>query len=143
MPDVCGFCKKEAVEWILNPNNKSEHAIICVDCGKIAGIYCEKHEVPHQGFEDGSTACRSCIHETFLLNMERREEVAQFISSSLPPEEFGTLKEAAEDICEIAWCDWQACLLRFVVSKAFRNRESLGVTIGKLAEEGTAAFLLQ
>ena len=143
MPDVCDTCGKEAVEWILNPDNKSKHALICVDCGKNTGVFCEKHEVPHQGFEDSSTACLKCINETVRLNLVKREEIAQFIETSLPPEEFEELREAAELAGDISCCDWQTALLRFVVSKAYRSRVSLAAAIGNLVEDGTAAFLLQ
>lgn len=142
MTDVCDTCGKMAIEWIQNPDGKSPNWIICVDCGKTAGVYCQEHEVPHQGFDDGTTACLLCINVTMRLNFEDRNEIARSIEISLPPEEFEELKIAAEKAGNVSYCDWQMELLRLAVYKSHRRRESLAATIGNLIEEGTAAFLL-
>jgi hypothetical protein len=142
MCDPCGVCGQKATVWILNPDIRSEHMLICVNCGKTAGVYCEKHEVPHQGFDDGSTACLMCINEEVRDGIGRREEIAEFIRTGLPPEEFEEIQEMTEATGVICCCDWQTALLRLLVCKAQRNREELLITVSNLIEEGTAAFLL-
>ncbi len=142
LEDVCKKCGREARAHIVNPNVKSEHAIICLACGIEAGVYCEKHDVPHQGFDDGSTACLECIDEEVQLKLGRRTGIGRLIERSLPPEEFAILKKAARGAGHIWRCGWREALLRLVVSKAQRIREEFVVAVSNLIEDGTAEFLL-
>lgn len=142
MSDECGLCGQEASLWIVNPDIRSEQVLICVVCGIKNGVYCEGHDIPHQGFADGSTACLKCIDREVRLNSDRRIAVTQFIESCLPPEEFADLREVAELAASISGPDLETALLCFAVTKSQRRRESLAVILAQLSQEGTAAFLL-
>lgn len=63
---------------------------VCIPCSLEQGMYCEKHEIPHLGFSDGTSACRDCIEEevrnesveiaeSFRLGLEGSPQKSQII----------------------------------------------------------------
>jgi hypothetical protein len=53
----------------------------CLECAKKSGMYCHTHDVAHQGFTDGSTACPLCTHDLVNKNRERASTLSGIIEN--------------------------------------------------------------
>lgn len=70
----CEICGKDPEEYVILPKRQENGSLItmaCVDCSRISGMYCLKHQTPHLGFVDDTSACRDCIEEKVHSEGER------------------------------------------------------------------------
>lgn len=63
---LCQVCKQETdtfniLPFGVKPENDREVWMACDNCTEQLGYFCSRHEKPHMGFEDGTTACKGCI----------------------------------------------------------------------------------
>lgn len=66
--DSCRICEQQTDTFnILPPGIRLENArevwMACDNCAQQLGYFCPRHEKPHMGFEDGTTACKICIDD--------------------------------------------------------------------------------
>jgi hypothetical protein len=131
----CVFCGTEEMDPIIlvpiwQPDG-SLTAFACLGCTKNEGLYCDKHERPHVGFEDETTACLLCIEEFVKREEHRAHQVAMEIRNSLDHDCKEELEEAAEVASALTNWDDDVAILRFVASRAQRS----GVSINDVVKE--------
>jgi len=69
--EICGGDLNVIVTLpIRQPDGKLD-TLACESCAVKNDTYCQKHERAHLGFEDGTTACTSCIEEMLVKDGER------------------------------------------------------------------------
>ena len=72
----CEVCGNESKEYALLPIRQPDgklNTIACLDCSIESGVYCTRHNSPHVGFYDETTACRRCIDD---LTRDYGEKIA-------------------------------------------------------------------
>jgi len=125
----CELCGKDVGEVAVNlPLKKvdgSLDTIACLECAKKSPAYCKKHEMPHLGFFDGTTACTLCIEEMVTENRRKAIGIYRSLRQELPPEEFGRLMEWATKSSWVTDSYVNKCILRAIASKAKRCDQSI------------------
>lgn len=72
------MCGRDPELIVLLPKRQPDGKLVtfaCEDCSVKSGMYCKKHERPHIGFEDETTACMLCIEDIVRKNGERIAEI--------------------------------------------------------------------
>lgn len=69
--EICGNDPKSIVILPKRQENGSLITLSCEPCAIASGMYCEKHQRPHQGFMDETTACIPCIEEILKQDGEK------------------------------------------------------------------------
>lgn len=70
----CEICGKDPSSYVLLPKrqeNGNLNIIACVECSLESGLYCQKHQRPHLGFQDETSACLDCIEDIVLAEGEK------------------------------------------------------------------------
>lgn len=83
----CEICGKDPDSYVLLPKrqeNGNLETIACVECSESSGMYCLKHQRPHLGFTDETTACIPCIEEKV---QEEGEKIAGQFSGRISTSE--------------------------------------------------------
>lgn len=70
--EVCGDIDPDIIVLLpkVQPDGKLDTSA-CESCAISSGMYCQKHERPHIGFEDETTACIPCIEEILEKDGEK------------------------------------------------------------------------
>jgi len=132
---TCEECGKETNRLVILPlksANGNLNKIVCLDCAKKSPAYCKKHQSPHLGFMDGSTACVKCIEALVESEMPTAESTLNFLKANLPPKEFENLLE---------WADQplvgpqETCVLRFLATKALRSNKTVSDVLWKIVAD--------
>lgn len=141
----CNACGKEANKFVALPVKRkggNSVSIMCVACAENSPRYCEKHERPHMGFIDGSTACRLCIEETISKKESEGFNVWGLFKEKLPEEEVFQLLDWADFSVLITGNSKEKCVLRAVVTKALRNNQEIEEVIREVLEEKSVSSIL-
>lgn len=143
---ICFFCGKDDFDpVILVPTwqpDGSLAAFACLDCSKSKGLYCEKHERPHIGFDDQTTACVICIEELVKQEGHRAHKIATIVRNTVGHIGRADLAEAAEVAAMLTGGDEDIAILRFVASRALRNVISIDEVVGCIMREQSPSFIL-
>lgn len=70
----CEMCGGDPNLIVLLPKRQPDGKLVtlaCEGCSIESGMYCQKHERPHTGFTDETTACVLCIEDVVKENGER------------------------------------------------------------------------
>ncbi len=140
----CERCGKDPDLIIVLPAKKSDgclNEIVCYDCALKASAYCNKHQMPHLGFiDDETTACKLCIEEKVLKNMERAEEIHAKLKAGLPFKEMRDIEDWARELYLLARISKKVSILRLVVIRALRLGISIDETIERAIKSQTNLF---
>lgn len=122
----CEICSKPDPEIIvilsaIRPDG-CLNTLACLECAEKSNAYCVKHETPHLGFVDDSTACRMCVEETLIEKREEAEAIFRNLEQSLPTEEMDFLINKARIACTVTGDKVAEVILRFFITKAMRLR---------------------
>jgi hypothetical protein len=142
----CGICQKDIGEIIVplpirQPDGALE-VLACLACAKVSAAYCTKHDRPHMGFVDRTTACRFCIEEEVARLTPSAEEIFERILDDLDAEEFEDLLDEARLSSVITGESVEVCLLRIIVTKAQRTGSTVENVIELLLTEQSSGVLL-
>jgi hypothetical protein len=72
------------IDIVILPKRKPDgclDTLSCLECARKSGIYCLRHNRPHLGFEDGSTACVLCVEEA--VEEADTEEICKVLKDNL------------------------------------------------------------
>ena len=121
----CEICKKSiggviVILPIIQPDGKLD-TLACEKCAHDSKAYCIKHDRPHVGFSDGSTACLWCIEEVVKVNTVNAISVSNHIKDVLPEDQVDELDEAAEAAAAVRGCTEDIAILRFIASATVRS----------------------
>jgi hypothetical protein len=136
----CQKCGKHEPQHIMllpvqNPGD-SPGWLVCEECGRKSGAFCEKHNSIHQGFIDGTTACLRCIEEMVASRANDAEGIREKIWEFLSKPDRDVLDDAAEVAAEIMGCSESMAVLRFVASKALRTHQTVDDVAYQVTEPG-------
>lgn len=157
----CEMCGKTPDSLVLLPKRQPDgkyDTFACESCARESGMYCLKHERPHLGFEDETTACVMCIEEALQTNGERIAGMfAAAISQSEKKHEIRQaieewLEEIEEMLPSVSLADlpiaarfletpYALNIARAIVTYAQRKKITLEEVIKKVAEEGPGVIL--
>lgn len=141
--EICG--KRDPKVKIILPlkqlNGKLETSA-CETCARNSTAYCEKHDRIHQGFIDGTTACISCIEESVKLHAEMASDFRGQLFRILSRHERQELKEAAELSSLVTGSPQETSILRFLVTKAKRDHQTIYQILEKVREKKSVRFML-
>lgn len=82
----CEICGEEIDTIVILPIRKKDGALCtlaCVKCSIASGKYCVKHDMPHIGYDDGTSACRLCVSERISKRAGSADEILKKIGSVL------------------------------------------------------------
>lgn len=141
----CNACGKDADEFVVLSVKREDGSlvsIVCVSCAENSPEYCKKHDRPHMGFMDGTTACLSCIEETITKKESQGFNVWGLFKEKLPAEELFQLLDWADFSALITGNSKERCVLRAVVTKALRNNQEIEEVIREVLEEKSISSIL-
>lgn len=130
-PSDCHVCGEDPDILVLLPEARGNKAIFgCISCAIKLGLYCEKHDGPHTGFDDGLSACLKCIEELSEKNEHVCQELLTRLRSRITEEEREELDDWLETVTEITGHSEARCFIRALAEKALR----LGVPVEAIEE---------
>lgn len=151
----CEICGKDigniVVMLSLRQTDGKLDTQACFECARKSRAYCKKHEAPHMGFEDKTTACKLCIEE--IVAQKRNDagkgfaavpETARIfclLRETLPKEEFEGLTDEATLVGQITGSAMDLTIIRFIATKALRTGQSFEAVLEKVAADQKAAYL--
>ncbi len=141
----CEMCGKESDHFVMLPIKQSDgryNTIACFSCAQQSKVYCRKHDMPHLGFYDGTTACRICIEQLVNLKKDDASRILSEIQKSLSPEDFDNLMGWWAETSNITRDTFEVFILRLVVMKALRSKEELEDVLQTIQNERNAAAIL-
>ena len=144
---ICGLCHKRIGEDIivipLRQTNGALDTLVCLSCARTSGMFCVRHNVPHLGFNDDTTACPVCIKEVVDLHDAGACEIETILFFSITDkEEKARLLRAAELSAIMTGQPREICILRFAATLAIRTGRSLDDVVTEIGENGTAPMIL-
>jgi len=120
----CEICKKEMGNmWVVLPATGPNVLLTtkaCLKCARESPVYCLKHEIPHLGFLDGTTACTSCVSELMAEKNPEVETIYNEIEEGLPPIELGRLIGWTEISGKVSGLPLVIYLLKAIATAALR-----------------------
>lgn len=138
----CEICGKDPEVIVLLPKARGNDKLTsCVPCAIKSGLYCEKHQRPHIGFEDGLSACLLCINEESKRREETGGELLQTLRPLLRRGEREGLDGWLESTMEITGSSEGHCFMRAVVGKALRLNEPIETIQIRIIEERSIRFI--
>lgn len=97
----CEICGQDPEMIVLLPKRQPDgrlNTLACESCSKESGMYCQKHQRPHLGFEDETTACISCIEE--MLEKDGERIAGMFAAAVSRSEKAPEIQQAIQDYLE-------------------------------------------
>ena len=151
----CEICGKDTSNiTVLLPKKQEDgklDTMVCLECARKSGAYCKKHEAPHLGFEDGTTACKLCIEEVVI--QKRNETSGGFaavpetarifclLREALPPKEFEEFVDESTLDGRIIGSAIDLTIVRFIATKALRTGQSFEAVLEKVVADQKADYL--
>jgi hypothetical protein len=142
----CGVCGKDIGKVIMNlPLKKADGSLstlVCLKCAQKSSLFCKKHQKPHIGFSDGTTACIYCIEEMVAKNQKKRDIISNELREKLPQEELERLMNWATKSSSKNGSNVNTCILRLIATKAKRNSQSIEEVLKNTIEAKSVKCLL-
>jgi len=141
--EICGDLDPRLI--ILLPLHQSDgklDTMACEACATKSTVYCVKHNRPHQGFRDGTTACLHCVEELVKENISRVFDIQSEVLENLSDEERNRLTDAIDIPSEIMNCSSWDTILRFVACKALRMHYNIDEIVALIREEKSVDVIL-
>jgi hypothetical protein len=142
----CELCGNDIGEIPVSlPLKKADGSIstmACLKCAEKSPAYCKKHERPHLGFFDDTTACIYCIEEMVTENRKKEVSIANDLRQKLPPKEFMRLLEWANESSFVTGSSGETCILRAIATKAKRSSQSIKEVLEKIIETKSIEYIL-
>ncbi|XOA42996.1 MAG: hypothetical protein ACKKMO_00800 [Candidatus Nealsonbacteria bacterium] len=119
----CEICGKDSEEIVILPIKRQDGSLCtlaCLECARKSPTYCKKHNRPHRGFKDGTSACIVCIEEMLVKIKSEKDKVWDSLKKELPVEELIRLLEWAEFSAFCTRDPEEVCILRAIITRALR-----------------------
>lgn len=131
--EICGTEDREVfvVLPLHQPDGKLD-TIVCLACAEKSRHYCLKHQRPHLGFADGTTACLVCIEERTIEEGEKiADALLSFIQNNPSLLGLSELYRWGEITSLLSNTPEKLCYARAVLTRALR----LGKTPDEIIRE--------
>lgn len=120
-PGECRVCGEDPDVLVLLPEARGNTAIFsCIACAIKLGLYCTRHNSPHIGFEDGLSACLTCIEELSAKDEQVCRELLQRLRGDLTEGERDELDDWLEVVTAVTGDSDARCFMRALAGKALR-----------------------
>jgi len=123
----CEICGKDSEEIVILPIKKQDGnlcTLACLECARKSSVYCKKHNRPHMGFEDGTSACIVCVEEMLVKIKSKKDKVWESFKKELPLIEVLRLLDWAEFSAFCTKDPKEVCILRTIITRALRFNKS-------------------
>ena len=142
--ELCGRTSDDTL--VILPIKKADgclNTIACLECAESSSAYCKRHERPHLGFiGDDTTACAICIEEMVTEKKPIEMSIFSTLQQKLPEEELNHLLEWATLSASITGNSEATCILRAIITKALRTKESVEEVAEKVIKTKSVNFIL-
>jgi len=125
--ETAGCRSPESNHLVLLPLSRPDGSLntfACLECAQSSGAYCVQHQCPHQGFEDGTTACPQCI-EAEVQSLRGRTDylgaLHQHVPRHITTDQFGQLVGLALPVANLRRTSPEEVVLGWVVTIAHRR----------------------
>lgn len=140
----CGICHIliHGWTWILpiRSGSGTPTTIACERCAHELGLICLKHNMPFQGYLDGTVACSQCVEDKTYAMVRKATHYLQLVDKVLEDHEVEAIDNLAKIQSEHFNQSWVTCKLRLIalvserenipVRQVIRNMESADSLIG-------------
>ncbi len=143
----CEYCGRnlETIVILNIPSKKyigSYNTFACIDCSKNNDAYCLRHEIPHLGFIDGTTACRLCIEEKVeCLGEKVANNYFCELLKYLPNNQLKELHERFEPVSKSLNESIEKSIFRSIITYAMRFKKSHEEVMENMIEHWELAIL--
>ena len=143
----CEKCGRDVKSFMILPLHRESgelDPIFCTNCAIESSAYCKKHQLIHQGFGDGTTACITCVEDKVLTFRHQASGIFNDIQSVLS---YGVLREAGlierlDISAKLMRSNHSIALLRFIASKAQREGVPIQTIVKRIKEERSVDCIL-
>lgn len=119
--EICGEDPRTLIILPIHQPNGSLITLACEECAEKSSAYCRVHHVPHQGFEDGTSACLLCIELDVQIFEEGISNIFREISNDLQNPGFAPFVEWLNNIRQIRWRESENTIItRAIITYARR-----------------------
>lgn len=142
----CERCGKDAEVLNILPIPQEDgklDMITCTNCAKELGVYCSKHDSPHAGFEDGSSACLHCVEEKVA---EKGKEIVnsfreKVLTAGVGPGKLAPLGNWILETSEMTGFDPDVVLARGIITVAERLKIDTDEITQRFIKDGPKAIV--
>ncbi len=142
----CEICQQDIGDiMVILPIRRGDGALnilACLGCAKKSSAYCLKHDKPHLGFEDGSTACRECIEELVAEKKFQENFFSLTLENELPDKELNRLLFWASEAAALTCNFPNTCILRALATKALRSKQTIEKVIEEMVKIKSVSIIL-
>ncbi len=130
--EICGAPIACRIVILPIVRKRALNTIACLNCARKQDCYCQEHDCPHLGFQDGTSCCLNCLKDGLgKISSEEWRLIFNQLKRWLPEEEFSRLAEFE---------DWTV-QARILLVGALRRRRPLKDFVGELIKENSLDFL--
>jgi hypothetical protein len=116
---------------------------LCLPCCRQLGLYCDKHDLSHVRFEDGSHACIPCIEDDVQANSQCAQDHYNALASYLPLDEWTKLDDWADTVGGIMGDPGkEVTILRALLTRAHRTGADLDMIVTEAIKSRSVSDLL-
>lgn len=145
----CVYCNQMPEVFVIVPVKKLKlpggevESFACLGCAVKHGVYCSEHKSLHIGFDsDDSTVCLYCVEKDVQARKKDAPAMYERVKTDLPGEEVSKIENAAELASARTDNSKAVCILRFIATKARRQKISIDAVIEKLFATQSASVIL-
>ncbi|MBX4200404.1 hypothetical protein KW790_03030 [Candidatus Parcubacteria bacterium] len=138
----CDSCHEDIGELIvlipLKQGGRLE-SLVCLECARKSGYYCLKHEHPHQGYSDDTSACLLCVDEMVRANLHRVRILAAVVEESAPLDMMVLSEEKGLDF--LSEYDRDVQILRVLCEASLGKKITLDDLVRKISADRSLKIL--
>ena len=141
--ELCGQDIGDTIVYLpLKKADGSLTTVACLKCAKSSPAFCKKHEKPHLGFVDHTTACIDCIEEIVAENRHQETHIFNTLVEKFPKEEYERILEWANILSSITHDSIKTCMLRAIATRAKRSNQSITEVLEEIVENKSVEHIL-
>ena len=141
--EICGMQSGPVYSIKIPKDSHKPFTYVCKSCAIKKGIFCLKHEILHEGFVDGTTACIACTEEVLVFHeLCGIEEVYADIRGILPYFEAMLFDEAIGTVATYSQNYKSVVLFRYIVSASARSGVPVQDMVNRIKSRKTIKKIL-
>lgn len=133
---------KHKVPQVIVLSIPGEEAMGCVDCWRERGRWCDLHDMGHQGFVGGHSACIGCIEEEVDRNERFGKQFLQEARKFLPADDVEELNNWLTGSSLVTGQTPSLCFIRLLATRAMLLKLSVRKEMQRLRETKTVLEII-
>lgn len=144
----CEECKGDLSTPVFLPAKNQDGSlsrIVCEKCALTSTSYCEKHKVPHVGYDsDGTTACAWCIEEMVEENISRAMESRIYTAfhEKLSLDQITKLSNWANEVSYLTKVNKEVCILKAIVTNVLRSNTTVDAIVNRIISTNSVGLIV-